>query len=93
MTTPLAMPARRTTGAIASTRYSKHARNRMTEFGLTHEDIEWIVGNHDLAYPSEGDQVYTLGEWAVVESGTTGRVVTVLRRTMEQWEHDLTPAA
>ena len=72
---------------------SRHARERKTEFGIVRADLETLLTNPQVRYESPprrpGCQtfVYQHGEWSAIVDETDRRVVTIVRRKAERWEH------
>lgn len=71
-------------------RFTGHAVDRCTEFGLTLDVVERITRHPSVVRTSTGGRTITVSdvepEWAVV-TGPDGVVVTVVPRTSERWEH------
>jgi len=69
---------------------SRHAHERLLEFGLTPDIVTEIATRPDVAHTNKaGESVRVCDrhpDWTVVVGGD-GCVITVLRRTSERWEH------
>jgi len=74
---------------------TRHARERVIEFGLGLDIVTDIATRPDVAHTNQrGESVRwsdRFPDWTVVV-GDDGVVITVLRRTRERWEHAAAPA-
>lgn len=61
--------------------YTEHARRRMERRGVRPEDVELVLRHGEGRPGPHGSWLFELGRWrvAVIESGNTARVLTVIR--------------
>jgi hypothetical protein len=73
---------------------SRHARDRMVEFGLGLDVVEELVHRPDRTHTDAVGERLCVADahpsWAAVV-GDDGVVITVLRRTAERWRHEPLP--
>jgi len=71
---------------------SRHAEERMVEFGLSPDVISAIATRPDVSHTNRSGESVRVCDahpsWTVVV-GADGTVITVLRRTAERWEHEI----
>lgn len=74
---------------------TRHAHERVVEFGLGIDVVTDIATHPDVAHTNgRGESVRWSDrhpDWSIVV-GDDGVVITVLRRTPDRWEHDPAPA-
>lgn len=70
-------------------RLTHHVRERMVEFGLRKQDLRDVIDRAEVTYRQDGRTFAQRGRWTVtfVEDGDCVVIITVLRRTVERWEH------
>jgi hypothetical protein len=72
---------------------SRHARERRVEFEITRSQLEDILLRPQVRYETtarrRGARTFTYqhGEWAAIVDEVAKRVVTIVRRRVERWEH------
>lgn len=61
--------------------YTDHALRRMARRGMQPEDVELVLRQGEGRPGPQGSWLFELGRWrvAVIESGNTARVLTVIR--------------
>jgi hypothetical protein len=73
--------------AVSAMKFTKHARHRSRQMGLSLERIARVVSNPDLTYTTRGQQMHSRHDepdFRVVADGHT--VITVLEWTYDRYE-------
>lgn len=81
------------TSAALSWQLTRHADERRKEFGLPVNEVLLVCAEPEQSYVSgpgypSGSYIYQRGEWACAVIPRSRRVLTVLRRQSERWEHE-----